>query len=243
MNDQPSKPHSGMSHDRGWELLPWLVNGTLSSDQADGVARHVAACEVCATEIQALQNLQEKMRNGDAVLLAPQTAWQKMVERLDREEELLTGHDAGIGRRGAQTLRANRSYWPTKWQAVAATQAVAILGLVATLVWQARTATNSATNLAADAHAPAQYATLTATADAAIDTAATTTLRVVFHRDTPHVEINALLRALPAQIVAGPSEAGVYTLALTASETLPTLLTQLRGDTRVVFVEPSVAAR
>jgi hypothetical protein len=72
-------------------------------------------------------------------------------------------------------------------------------------------------------------------------------MRVVFRRDAPVAEVNALLRQLPAQIVAGPSEAGVYTLAVPVAnpstadrkKTAADLLARVRADSRVIFAEPT----
>jgi hypothetical protein len=71
-------------------------------------------------------------------------------------------------------------------------------------------------------------------------------MRVVFRRDVAVAEVNALLRQLPAQIVAGPSEAGVYTLAVPVAnpntadkkKVAADLLARVRADTRVLFAEP-----
>jgi hypothetical protein len=82
----------------------------------------------------------------------------------------------------------------------------------------------------------AQYVTLTNTQTVAN---APSSLRMVFRRDASLDQVNALLREIPGQITAGPSEAGVYTVALPAdAESLSSTLARLRSDDRVVFVEP-----
>jgi hypothetical protein len=56
--------------------------------------------------------------------------------------------------------------------------------------------------------------------------------------------LKALLAENTLTIIAGPSEAGAYTLAFTDPQTPSTRLDQtiagLRADARVIFVEPAV---
>jgi hypothetical protein len=89
-----------------------------------------------------------------------------------------------------------------------------------------------------------RYETLTtAPADAPLNSR--DVVRVVFRRDVTVAEVSTLLHTVSAQIVAGPSEAGVYTLASPAvggkgpSEQATVVLQRLRDDPRVVFAEPS----
>jgi hypothetical protein len=85
-------------------------------------------------------------------------------------------------------------------------------------------------------------------------TAATSSesVRVVFRRDVALAEVNALLREIPAQIIAGPTEAGVFTLALPVADasnvdltkngqtnSAVSVLARLRTDARVIFAEPA----
>ncbi len=253
-------PHEAEAalHEQCWELLPWWVNGSLSPDRTDMIERHIARCVECASEVRALNALQAQMRASDSIMLAPQASWQKMAERLDHEEAMLEGEESAEST--LNPIRAPSSRFASgraiRWQAIAAMQGIAILGLIAAVVWQTRGSTRG--EYSADAGNPtsfavvnpnalAQYSTLTAASDAASPHA----LRVVFRNDVPVAEITGMLRALPAQIVSGPSEAGVYTLGLVTtadgaakpSESLmiPQLLTKLRSDTRVIFVESGPA--
>jgi hypothetical protein len=225
---------SAAAHARNWNLLPWWVNGTLSSDQANDVERHLAECPACTAEADVQRALQLKLRDSDPVSIAPQSAWQKMAERLDGEDEALA--------RGHFKSRPKAvGAWP--W-AVAA-QTLLIAGLT-TVIWrQANTPTSSPDFSATQSEAMLQprYETLTSTPDAIT---ASESMRVVFRRDVAVAEVNALLRQLPAQIVAGPSEAGVYTLAVPVAnpntadkkKVAADLLARVRADTRVLFAEP-----
>jgi len=158
-------------------------------------------------------------------LMAPQSAWKKMAERLDREDESLT---RGRFKQRSKTV----GVWP--W-AVAA-QALLIVGLIAVVWQQARSPESASMRVAMEP----RYETLTAAA--ADSVVARDAVRVVFRRDVSLAEVNALLRESAAQIVAGPTEAGVYVLRQSpdhgASANTADLLKVLRADARVVFAEP-----
>lgn len=207
-----------MPHSRCWNALPWYVNGTLSGDDAAAVERHVGQCADCAAELQLQRAMQANVRDGDAVLMAPQSSWQKMVERLDREDEALA----------RTTPRATALKW-----AVAA-QALLIVGLIGAVWQQARMAEGNA-------RLQPRYETLTSVQQAPV---ARGGVRVVFGREITVSEVNELLRDSNLQIVSGPTEAGVYTLArIGAADDVgaENLLKRLRADARVVFAEPDRA--
>jgi hypothetical protein len=68
-------------------------------------------------------------------------------------------------------------------------------------------------------------------------------LRVVFAPGTSEAELRALLLSVRAQIVAGPSAVGAYTLALDgggAAEPVEPVLELLRADVHVRLAEPVV---
>jgi hypothetical protein len=82
-----------------------------------------------------------------------------------------------------------------------------------------------------------QYATLSTT-QASDQRAA---VRVVFAPDAPLNQVNQLLRSVECDIIAGPSEAGVYTLATAADKDVQQIITLLRNHSEVLFAERSPA--
>jgi hypothetical protein len=66
-------------------------------------------------------------------------------------------------------------------------------------------------------------------------------VRVVFSPDASLNQINQLLRGVECDIIAGPSEAGVYTLAAAADKDVQQIITQLRDHSEVLFAERSQA--
>ncbi len=66
-------------------------------------------------------------------------------------------------------------------------------------------------------------------------------VRVVFAPDATLNDINQLLRRVECDIIAGPSEAGVYTLATADKNDVQQIITTLRGHGKVLFAERSQA--
>ena len=66
-------------------------------------------------------------------------------------------------------------------------------------------------------------------------------VRVVFAPNASLNQINQLLRSVECDIIAGPSEAGVYTLAAAANQDVQQIITTLRDRSEVLFAERSQA--
>lgn len=64
-------------------------------------------------------------------------------------------------------------------------------------------------------------------------------VRVVFAPDASVDHVNELLRQVEGTIVAGPSEAGVYTLSAPEGKDVQTIIVTLRAHPEVLFAEPS----
>lgn len=245
MKDKTQTMQSIAIHERSWQLLPWFVNGTLPAEQVTLVEQHVTTCAECTSEVRAHRALQAQLREGDAIVMAPQSAWQKMAARLDDEDEALTARYAARAVKPARHAHTTRHevVVATPWTWAVAAQALIIMGLASALWWQTRTPDEA--SLQASAWAQPQYQTLTSAAE---PPSGPGVVRVVFRRDLALVEVNALLRALSTQIVAGPTEAGVFTLAAPTvlanlggveKNSMEPLLTHLRADARVIFAEPA----
>lgn len=82
-----------------------------------------------------------------------------------------------------------------------------------------------------------EYKTLSTAAPEATDPRAA--VRVVFAPDASVDKVNELLRQVEGNIVAGPSEAGVYTLSAPGGKDVQQLIVSLRAHPEVLFAEPS----
>jgi hypothetical protein len=215
-------------HGECWKLLPWIANESASANELARIEQHLHDCKQCQEELEFQRQLRNAIRAEEAVVLAPQTSLQKLMQRIDSAEDEQTDGPAppqAVAR--AATPRAPR------WLAIAAAvQGVVITALLTALWWQQ----------SRDTMTESRFTTLTTQTVAARGAV----IRVVFAGDTALDEVNQVLHSIDAQVVAGPSEAGVYTLRLTGDSAqeskVRNAITRLRADNRVMFAEPAVAA-
>jgi hypothetical protein len=227
-------------HNECWELLPWLANERLSPRETARVEVHLRECAACREELAVQHQLRQAIRGHDAIVLAPQTSLQKLMQRIDQGEETDDALDAARSV-AAPAPKSRSSTSRPQWLAVAAgVQGVAIAALLSALWWQSHEALNAP-------RFTTQTSTQRVTHGAVI--------RVVFADNVALDDVNSMLRSIDAQIVAGPSEAGVYTLGLTAHRgivqgssddakggtSIESALAHLRESDDVVFAEAAVA--
>lgn len=241
------------AHRACWELLPWLVNGRLSSQEALSVESHLACCEECREELRVQQQVHEHVSRKDALVLAPQASLQKLLARLDGDElanaslhppvdeprrqaavglQQQAGDDNDAPPKIAPLVAAAAPSRSPRWLMYAITaQGLLIAVLFGALWWQVGTSITEP-----------RFATLTSAPDVIPQDPA---IRVVFATHVQMREVNELLQSLNAQVIAGPGQAGVYTLILAPGLTphgdVSTVLSSLRADARVVFAEPAVS--
>jgi hypothetical protein len=221
-------------HQECWELLPWVVNGRLSSADAARVSEHLRECSRCSEELHAQQQLCEAMRWDDPVLLAPQASLKKIWQRFDgvapahgepeREAHGTVAHNKSV----AAPASTAESLGLRRIRKAMAAQALLIVGLLGLLGWQTF-----------ERWQAPRFATASSPATAGERDGS---VRVVFSATASVQDVNALLRSLRAEILAGPSSAGVFTLALPTGVNADSAARQLRADARVQFAEPTPAA-
>lgn len=124
-----------LAHERAFELLPWLLNGTLRIKERDAVEEHVRTCIVCRRELKEQQRLQTAFRGQPTVHVSARTGLEQLDSRLD---SLRPGAGAWLER--------YRSFRPF---AIAAGIGVALLGFLLWLTPLPRVADDSYATLAA----------------------------------------------------------------------------------------------
>lgn len=213
------------THQECWELLPWLANERATTKDIARIEEHLRGCRECQEELELQRHLREAIRTDDSVVLAPQTSFQKLMQRIDDDAPPLSGAVADSEPGGATPRRIIR--W-SRWLPIAAgIQGIMIAALLGTLWWQSHTTST----------AP-RFTTLTSQTQQTRGPL----LRIVFADSVTLDDVSEILRSIDAQIVAGPSEAGVYTLALpSTTEPITNTLSRLRSDRRIVFAESSLA--
>lgn len=223
----PGNRFQKAGHRDCWDLLPWLVNGTLTDAQRQRLELHLAGCAECRREAGEQRVLLESLQQEESVLYAPQASFHKLMQRLDdRLEAPLPTATPGpwFQSRAAKLLAAT--------VVVGALTIVAIDGVSS---WQSRSA--------------ARYSTLTSRPATIV---AAPAARVVFEPSMSLAQLSELLRTSHAQVVTGPSEAGVYTLVFavdagaateTSVEKVGAAVQALRGNPHVLFAELVVSDR
>jgi anti-sigma factor RsiW len=206
-------------------LLPWLVTGRLAAEEAARVERHVADCRICRADLAAQRELRTLMHADERVEYAPQPSLQKLMTRIDElDREIAPPAQSAPG----EPVAAPRAAVP-RWMIAAALLQTVGLGLLGATLWQRAPSRTD----------PATFVTLSAAESAQ---AGTPRLRVVFAPDMTAGNIAQLLGSVRAEIVAGPSSAGAYTITLHADAGTPprvdASLTRLRADPGVLFAEP-----
>jgi hypothetical protein len=218
------------AHGECWNLLPWIANESAAVKDVARVEEHLRDCRECQEELAFQRQLREAIRSEEAIVLAPQTSLHKLMQRIDTvadvEDEIESSPAVA-----AEPMVARRA--SSRWLSIAAAiQGVAIAGLLAALWLQSHEELTAG-----------RYSVLT-TPTATV--AAGPVIRVVFAGNVALDDMNRVLRSIDAQIIAGPSEAGVYTLGLASraadASDVEKAIAQLRADGRVMFAEPAVAS-
>lgn len=218
MRDQFESQHRAL-HREIWNLLPWHVNGTLSERQAGRVEKHLAECAECRSEHASQQALQQRLREDDSVVQTPHASLRKLMARIEQDDQTPAA-DRAPG-------QSRRIRWLV---AAVAVQAVGLIALSGVMTWKLQSIRSEP-----------RYATVSA---ARAPTANAIAARVVFSPSMAAGDLATVLRSMNAQVVAGPSEAGVYTLAFpdTMSEQdVAAAVAVLRARADVRFAEIAVA--
>ena len=71
-----------ISHDQAFELLPWLVNGSLAAGERDAVEEHLRSCLPCRRELKMQRHLHEALRAQAAVHLSPHSGFETLTRQL-----------------------------------------------------------------------------------------------------------------------------------------------------------------
>jgi hypothetical protein len=207
-------------------LLPWLVAGALDENEAQRVQAHVAECGICKEDVDREQRVLALMQDEPAVEHAPQPGLQNLLARIDELERELpasTAQDAVV------TAPARRRFTKVPWLAAASIVQAIGLGILGVMLW----------NRGVELQAP-RFHTMTSSSPAAASHAQ---IRVVFSPNMKVSEMQELLKSIPATVVAGPTDAGVYTLAIAGERTeIGPVLNELRAHSSVLFAEPRGSA-
>ncbi len=207
---QPGGAAGGFAarHAAAFELLPWLVNGTLAAAERGEVLAHLDHCLVCRLE-------RDRLRVLAALVRAP--------SEQQRCEDALRRLHARMARRPVAPERA-------PWSAAAVLALV--VGLVALLTDNTEASVawlkNTGLSMMSQSHV---------TDSAAAEIRA----HLVFYDNITERQLRALLLSVGADLIEGPTDGGVYTIAFPRAanaQAAAEALTTLRHSRRVVYAEP-----
>lgn len=72
-----------LPHTRAFELLPWLINGTLAGTEREAVEQHVRACIVCRRELKEQQQLHASVRARRTADVSAEAGFDRLNSELD----------------------------------------------------------------------------------------------------------------------------------------------------------------
>ena len=184
------------------ELLPWYVNGTLDDSETREVEAYLERSPEARAELAELRVLEDAV----TTLAEDEPAWKPglLTDALRRigvhEREQASATEAQFGarvRRFVERILPGLDVTPRVPRLALAVQLALVLGLGSALVL---------TQLREP-----DYGTLSGGSASVADRAL---VQVGFQSDVSEAELRALLRELDAEIVAGPSAQGLYTVGL-----------------------------
>lgn len=216
MSDAERERH----HDDVFELLPWYHNGSLAELEQARVEAHLANCEVCREELAHCAALEE------ATINEREAHWQAGDRDVDRVLRRIAAVEA-VPKPARVAPKREQRWWsvaprPARWALVAQAAAIAALAFA---LFMPR------------AQPPVGYETLTAPASAATELPR---VQIVFAAGVTEQELRALVHSVDGSIVSGPTQRGVYELALPGPAQLEPALASLRADARIRLAEPLV---
>lgn len=219
-----STPDHERMHAETRALIPWWVNGRLAGAEARQVESHLAQCAECRADVEVEQRVRAALRHKSPVAYAPQASLQKLWSRIDDMEREMPTRPTPAPSRAVVATTATAP--GLRWKMAAGVLLGLGLGLLVTSGW------SPARRDGADAYRTATSAEPRSGREAQV--------RVVFSASTSVEELTRIVAGNGLTIVDGPSESGVYGLALAAGsrDSAATALARLRADPRVRFAEP-----
>ena len=114
-----------MTHEVIRHLLDDYVTGELTEDARGPVADHIAACAICAAEVESLKEILARAADLPKSIEPPAEAWSNIRATIERDKEAVGSHDA----------RSTPGFWRRPYGLAAAGILVAVLSSAGTAVY------------------------------------------------------------------------------------------------------------
>jgi hypothetical protein len=209
-------------HERTWEMLPWYVNGTLTTAEEKMVESHLASCPRCQNELDDCSAMNAALREAEEQVPSPHpvqlTRLLEKIDALPEPEQLPAIATSSAWFRSSTTLR---------W--VAAAQLLLLLGLGALFL-----------------HQPAATGARFVTLSQRSENPRGPEVRMVFADSATAGQVRDLLLRVGGHMTEGPSEVGAYTVQIAGGahkDPLDLVLAYLRAQPIVRFAQPVAGTR
>ena len=198
-------------HQYVWSQIPWYVNETVSDRERERIDGHIGACPACAAELQQQRAVHRAMSGDSGVHHLSSGSLNRLRQRLDALPET------------AAATQPRRIVTPARAMLAASVGVIAVAS-----AWVTISHRDGAQSPYAD-----NYRTVTSPAKRAPGAV----IRAVFAPQITLAQLQTLLDDSHLKIIAGPSEAGVYSLASTQVRPVGESLNRLRQNPAVRFAE------
>lgn len=209
-----------LDHDRAFELIPWLTNGTLPAAERAAVEEHARSCVTCRLELKEQQSLRAAVQAQPTVHTSAAQSFDRLLARVDGAAAKRGG--ARVGQPGPLG-QPGKLIAPRMRFAAAAGAIVVVLAVAAVTVF-APAALDDRAGYSTLSDSPA--------------TGSAVELDLVFAATVSADERQRIVDGLGATVVTGPSAIGRYRVRLAAArsdEALAALLASLGRDPRIRF--------
>lgn len=214
MNDTQTQ-REDPEHREVWLHLPWYVNDSVDQRQRERIETHLRSCAACRDELLQQSAIHSAISADTGIEILPSASLGRLRQRLDAQAPIAAAAEV----KG------------TRLRLLAAASIAGLAVALGALMWRttpqpdAGKSNDRYRTVSSESPRPAQES-----------------IRAVFAAETTMARLQNLLDASQLKIVAGPSEAGVYSLALTGNQQVTSALRQLRQRPEVRFAESTVPA-
>ena len=172
---QRDKNRHELTHTDAFELVPWLVNDTLSLTERAAVENHIAGCTVCRQELDDQRSIRDRFSESSLVPIPTSRSFDQLLGRIDASE--------------TDATRPRHSRWQRPLL-IAAILAAVSLSVVLTIAVFDKPGSQD------------DFVTLTESSTHSGDGP---TLHVVFEDGITEADLRAVLLAAGGEIVSGPT--------------------------------------
>jgi predicted ribosomally synthesized peptide with SipW-like signal peptide len=143
-----------MTHEVIRHLLDDYVTGELTEDARAPVADHIAACGICAAEVESLNEILARAADLPKSIDPPAEAWSNIRSAIERDKDAVAAHDR----------RPAPGFWRRPYALAAAAVLVAVLSSAGTVAYMSSRGAdgNSSRSTASNPNGGATPATLAA---------------------------------------------------------------------------------